>query len=296
MPPPAGKENKGNSNKKGVGGIQEFMVPRSRYGRVRAPVNYTEHDEVLLDDEKEEKQAETKKKKKSLTNGTARGGTKQKRADSTSSSEIISSSDEEESYQEEEEKEEEEEAPPKKAKSTSAKKSAAAASTNKKDTGKKVSMADAFQPINHPLFQKLSRKEIAQQKAFLDPCGMEATDNIIGSLMGQQVDKVGHLLKKSLSNDGSQKTPLRLGTACSGTDAPASALAMIQEQLKLRSSSSSSNDDLFHISIYLAVKWNHLNKPTWREILTLFFILISRNWFYQIIKFQPMSKDKRRVF
>jgi len=109
-------------------------------------------------------------------------------------------------------------------------------------------MADAFQPINHPLFQKLSRKEIAQQKAFLDPCGMEATDNIIGSLMGQQVDKVGHLLKKSLSNDGSQKTPLRLGTACSGTDAPASALAMIQEQLKLRSSSSSlsSKDDFFH--------------------------------------------------
>ena len=221
MSPPAGKENKDNSNKKGMGGIQQFMVPRSRYGRVRAPVNYTELDDVLDDEkeEKEEEQAAPKKKNMSLTNGTARGGTKRKRAASTSSSEVIPSSDEEESSQEEEEEEEEEEAPPKKIKRTSAKKSPAA-SANTKEAGKKVSMADAFQPINHPLFQKLSRKEIAQQKAFLDPCGMEATDNIIGSLMGQQVDKVRHLLEKALSNDqaiGSQKTPLKLGTACSGT-------------------------------------------------------------------------------
>lgn len=104
--------------------------------------------------------------------------------------------------------------------------------------------------MNNPLFQRLSRKEIAAQKLFLDPCGQEATDDIIGSLMGQQVEKVKlllHNLFSSLSAEspiGTLDNPLTLGTACSGTDAPALALAMIQEQYQLRCSAT--NDNRFH--------------------------------------------------
>jgi hypothetical protein len=125
----------------------------------------------------------------------------------------------------------EEDAAPKKKAVASAKKNPA-----------KLSMAEAFQPINHPLYQKLTRSDIAAQKLFLDPCGQEATDDIIGSLMGQQVEMVKHLLIKVLSdssNMGTPQNPLTLGTACSGTDAPALALAMIQEQFQLRCT----NDD-----------------------------------------------------
>lgn len=79
--------------------------------------------------------------------------------------------------------------------------------------------------------------------------GMEATDDIIGAILGKQVEKIGSLLMRALSHNnkidsspiGSKANPLRLGTACSGTDAPALAMGIIQEQLKLRGC-----DDLFH--------------------------------------------------
>jgi hypothetical protein len=120
------------------------------------------------------------------------------------------------------------------------------------DKGKKKN--DGFSASNAPIYSKLSMNEIAETKEFLDPCGLEATDDIIDGLIGNQVDKVGSLLLRSLgkcsnsdSNDddddenmesvlgmGSKENLLKIGTACSGTDAPALALTLIQEQMELR--------------------------------------------------------------
>jgi hypothetical protein len=122
-----------------------------------------------------------------------------------------------------------------------------AAKKNVKDPNKK-SMAESFAPINTPIYYKLSMDEIAKTKQFLDPCGMEATDDIIDQLIGDQVDKIGGLLLRSIGNNdsdadqimdsvrglGSKQNMLKLGTACSGTDAPALALTLIQEQMELR--------------------------------------------------------------
>jgi Lamin-B receptor of TUDOR domain len=99
----------------------------------------------------------------------------------------------------------------------------------------KKKMSECFEPKNYPDYQKLSLKQIKEEKEFLDPCGMEATDGIIDRLVGEQVDKIGSLLARSLSSDlGSLATSLKLGTACSGTDAPALALTLIKEQMELR--------------------------------------------------------------
>jgi hypothetical protein len=101
----------------------------------------------------------------------------------------------------------------------------------------KLKMFEAFQPMNAPSFKSLSLKEIQEEKEFLDPCGMEATDDIIDRLVGNQIDKISGLLKRSLESNremGSVILPLKLGTACSGTDAPALALNIIQEQLEKR--------------------------------------------------------------
>lgn len=104
----------------------------------------------------------------------------------------------------------------------------------------------------------MTSEEIQKNLAYLDPCGMEATDDIIDGLVGEQLDKILPLLKSALSSDdvqmrnngegqkedvnsgkeagnlGSQSNPLLLGTACSGTDAPALALMLVQEQLEKR--------------------------------------------------------------
>jgi hypothetical protein len=65
---------------------------------------------------------------------------------------------------------------------------------------------------------------------------MECSDDIVERLVGEQVDKLGGLLKRAMENKeiGSKENPLQLGTACSGTDAPALALTFVQEQLEQR--------------------------------------------------------------
>lgn len=130
----------------------------------------------------------------------------------------------------------------KKSTATRKSKTTTTASTPQEGGGvlKKKTMSDSFEPINRPLYPTLSLKEIKEQKQYLDPCGQEATDDIISMLVGEQVDKVSQLLQRSLlgSNNnyhlGSEQMPLKLGTACSGTDAPALALTLVQEQLELR--------------------------------------------------------------
>mmetsp|Transcript_36589 Transcript_36589/g.88683 ORF Transcript_36589/g.88683 Transcript_36589/m.88683 type:complete len:2159 (+) Transcript_36589:2-6478(+) len=108
--------------------------------------------------------------------------------------------------------------------------------SQKKKEGKK-SMKDSFEPINRPLYPDKSLQQIREEKQFLDPCGQEATDDIISRLVGEQVDRIQPLLQRALKANnhlGSETMPLKLGTACSGTDAPALALTLVQEQLRLR--------------------------------------------------------------
>jgi hypothetical protein len=105
--------------------------------------------------------------------------------------------------------------------------------------GGKKSMAESFKPMSTPLFWKLSLKDIKEKHEYLDPCGMEATDDVIDRSMGEQVLKIGKLLERALTQNnqsdgtlGCEKRPLNLGTACSGTDAPALALTIVQEQME----------------------------------------------------------------
>ena len=103
----------------------------------------------------------------------------------------------------------------------------------------------------------MSSQEI-KEKSFLDPCGLEATDGIIERLVGEQLDKIRNLFEMTLTSSdnaanmlksaskhsmnteeqqgplGSKANPLVLGTACSGTDAPALAMMLVQEQLEKR--------------------------------------------------------------
>jgi hypothetical protein len=73
-------------------------------------------------------------------------------------------------------------------------------SSKKKGKEEKKKMSESFQPINVPIYKKMSLEEIYETKEFLDPCGMEATDGIIDRLVGEQVDKIGSLLKRTLQH------------------------------------------------------------------------------------------------
>ena len=112
---------------------------------------------------------------------------------------------------------------------------AKSSNTTEKPKEGKTSMAEAFKPINYPCYQK-PLKTIHEEHEFLDPCGMEATDDVIDHLVGDQVLKIGKLLQRTLDSPeykGSHEgNPLQLGTACSGTDAPALALTIVQEQME----------------------------------------------------------------
>ncbi|KAI2506742.1 hypothetical protein MHU86_7637 [Fragilaria crotonensis] len=121
-------------------------------------------------------------------------------------------------------------------KSTPGKKPAAKpARAVKEGAPEKKKMSESFEAKNYPDYQKLSLQQIKEQKGFLDPCGMEATDGIIDRLVGEQVDKIGGLLQRAIQHDfGSIDTALQLGTACSGTDALALALGLVKEQMELR--------------------------------------------------------------
>ena len=155
--------------------------------------------------------------------------------------------EEEESVQDfdhdDEESDFEESKPKSKRKSQTLKKSTAKPKSKKKKG--KSSMVNDFKPTNTPVYQRLSLDQIKKEKEFLDPCGMEATDNIVDRLIAEQLEKVGGLLLRSMENGGygSDANLIKLGTACSGTDAPALALTLIQEQMELMGLGQKSIDD-----------------------------------------------------
>jgi hypothetical protein len=66
---------------------------------------------------------------------------------------------------------------------------------------------------------------------YVDPVGVDPTHGIIEGIIAAQVIKVGHLLSRLSSCPDAIDMPIRLQTACSGTDAPSIALALVQETL-----------------------------------------------------------------
>ena len=66
---------------------------------------------------------------------------------------------------------------------------------------------------------------------YVDPVGVDPTHGIIEGIIATQVIKVGHLLSRISSCPDALDMPIRLQTACSGTDAPSIALALVQETL-----------------------------------------------------------------
>ena len=224
----------------------------SRSGRVRKRVNYTADysDQELMASSEEEKfdSSDDDFEKKPRATSKSKGGKnkaagKKKRAPPSSDdddSEVSSiASEESEEIEDDGDPDVAEAVKPQKKRGGGGKKKATAAKPSDDSGGKeKKSMADSFKPINAPPYFRQAQDVIARENECLDPCGTEATDDIIDGLVGKQVDKIGALLSRALKSKqcdlGSADCPLKLGTACSGTDAPALALTLVQEQMKLR--------------------------------------------------------------
>ena len=92
----------------------------------------------------------------------------------------------------------------------------------------------AFNPNNNP-------QKWPKDGAYCDPVGIDPTHGIVEGIIANQVRKVGGLLRmvkaaQQTSNGDSASLgeltyPIRLQTACSGTDAPSIALGIVQETL-----------------------------------------------------------------
>mmetsp|Transcript_15839 Transcript_15839/g.39337 ORF Transcript_15839/g.39337 Transcript_15839/m.39337 type:complete len:1761 (-) Transcript_15839:1193-6475(-) len=209
----------------------------SRRGRQTTKVNYGDYFDDDSSSDEEELVTKTKKRGPLPAKKTKK---KKKRVVSSSSDEEMDGYDladeSEDSVDEDMDMDDEED--DEEACVLKAKKETKTKETSKPATGdRKLTMAESFDPINYPLFQELTQNEISEQKQYLDPCGMEASDDIISKLVGNQLDKIMGLFTRAMArpnNLGSQSNILKLGTACSGTDAPALALNIIQEQLELR--------------------------------------------------------------
>ena len=226
----------------------------SRSGRKMKKVVYYAADSDSEDglDDDSEGDMPPKKKRASAKGKTRKASGKKKQPDDNSDDFMPDSDQEEEDDISDFDAESEEEEV-----SRAKKGSKKTASSAKKDKPKKK-MCDSFKPTNTPNYwdKKMTSQQIKEEFTYLDPCGMEATDDIVDSLIGEQLDKIGNLLKRALTPEdvemakakkkkminggkergalGSRDNPFILGTACSGTDAPSLALMLVQEQLEKR--------------------------------------------------------------
>jgi hypothetical protein len=84
----------------------------------------------------------------------------------------------------------------------------------------------SFKPNNNP-------QVWPKDGDYVDAVGVDPTNGIVEKIIASQVLKVGGLLEHvGVSNEkltGELAFPIRLQTACSGTDAPSIALGLIQE-------------------------------------------------------------------
>ena len=128
---------------------------------------------------------------------------------------------------------------------------------SKKPTAKKVGKKEKTKPVAATTSRKPasnSIKALCAEKAkdikvlnnpqklpddgpYVEPVGVDATDGIVEGIIGGMVKKVGKLLLKAFEQDdiaretGELNFPIKLNTACSGTDAPSIALALVKESM-----------------------------------------------------------------
>ena len=136
----------------------------------------------------------------------------------------------------------------KKTAAAAAKKKPAAAAAKKppaKKSAAKKKSGDAmtFEEMKAEKAKDIDVKKLNNPQSFPDdgpyvePVGIDATGGIVEGIIGGMVQKVGKLLLASTKleeeerNDGELEFPLKLNTACSGTDAPSIALGLVKECL-----------------------------------------------------------------
>eukprot|EP00584_Thalassiosira_punctigera_P025640 CAMPEP_0172555300 /NCGR_PEP_ID=MMETSP1067-20121228/58342_1 /TAXON_ID=265564 ORGANISM="Thalassiosira punctigera, Strain Tpunct2005C2" /NCGR_SAMPLE_ID=MMETSP1067 /ASSEMBLY_ACC=CAM_ASM_000444 /LENGTH=2498 /DNA_ID=CAMNT_0013343815 /DNA_START=188 /DNA_END=7684 /DNA_ORIENTATION=+ len=80
-------------------------------------------------------------------------------------------------------------------------------------------------------------QQFPEDGPYVEPVGIDATDGIVEGIIGGMVQKVGKLLQGTLAREDNERElgelnfPIKLNTACSGTDAPSIALGLVKESL-----------------------------------------------------------------
>jgi len=82
---------------------------------------------------------------------------------------------------------------------------------------------ETYTPKNNPA------KLVTPEDDFVDFVGIDPTGGIVEGIVREQVKKIGGLLIGAI--EAGDMTPVKLLTACSGTDAPSIALALVKEEL-----------------------------------------------------------------
>ena len=263
----SGKKKKKKEAKKNA--MDKLMTSKS--GRKTKKVTYADSgsdDDDLMDSDEEvvhkKKKAAKKsngkaaKGKKSTSNGKKKKG----KGGSDSEDEFKLGSepeDEDESFAADSESEmeidSEEEAPKKKKKgdkkAAAAKKPASKKAADKKESAKEKKAAGKGKgkkaaPDSIEALCAAKEKDInllnnpqkfPEDGPYVEPVGIDATDGIVEGIIGGMVQKVGKLLLGTLKREDSERElgelnfPIKLNTACSGTDAPSIALGLVKESL-----------------------------------------------------------------
>jgi len=103
----------------------------------------------------------------------------------------------------------------------------------------------SYRPMNNP-------QKMPKAGPYVDPVGIDPTHGIVEGIIATQVRKIGALLFSSIDYSDEKEVadmtfPIRLQTACSGTDAPSIALGLVKESLnKIKASSSEGKNDTSH--------------------------------------------------
>lgn len=80
-------------------------------------------------------------------------------------------------------------------------------------------------------------QQFPEDGPYVEPVGIDATDGIVEGIIGGMVQKVGELLLETIKRNDAERElgelsfPIKLNTACSGTDAPSIALGLVKESL-----------------------------------------------------------------
>ena len=261
----------GKKKEKGAKNNAMDMLMTSKSGRKTKKVTYADSgsdDDDLMDSDVEvvhkKKKAAKKsngkaaKGKKSTSNGKKKKG----KGGSDSEDEFKLGSepeDEDESFAADSESEmeidSEEEAPKKKKKgdkkAAAAKKPASKKAADKKESAKEKKAAGKGKgkkaaPDSIEALCAAKEKDInllnnpqkfPEDGPYVEPVGIDATDGIVEGIIGGMVQKVGKLLLGTLKREDSERElgelnfPIKLNTACSGTDAPSIALGLVKESL-----------------------------------------------------------------